>query len=112
MKHILSALFFALLATQALAVPATPTSPADAAPQLPKAPEPIEPILRLQIFLDTRLFGPGKVDGRPGEFTDKALKRYQASQGLPETDVASNTLDLCSVGELYTTYTVRQEDLT
>ena len=42
---------------------------------LPKAPEPVDDILRLQIFLDTQLFGPGKLDGRPGEFTTKALKR-------------------------------------
>jgi lipoprotein-anchoring transpeptidase ErfK/SrfK len=78
---------------------------------LPKAPEPIEDILRLQIFLDTQLFGPGKLDGRPGEFTTKALKRYEKSHGLPETEVETNTLDLSSVPELYTTYTIRPEDL-
>lgn len=78
---------------------------------LPKAPEPVEGILRLQIFLDTQLFGPGKLDGRPGEFTTKALKRYQHSHGLPETEEADNTLDLSSVPELYTTYTIREEDL-
>jgi lipoprotein-anchoring transpeptidase ErfK/SrfK len=79
--------------------------------QLPKAPEPIEPILRLQIFLDTHLFGPGKVDGRPGEFTTKALKRYQQSHSQPETEVETHTLDLSSVTQLYTTYTIREEDL-
>ncbi|MBX7207903.1 MAG: L,D-transpeptidase family protein [Verrucomicrobiaceae bacterium] len=78
---------------------------------LPKAPEPVEDILRLQIFLDSQLFGPGKVDGRPGEFTTKALKRYQSAHGLPETDLASHTLDLSSVAETYSTYTIRQEDL-
>lgn len=82
-----------------------------AAPPLPKAPEPIEPILRLQIFLDSKLFGPGKVDGRPGEFTTKALKRYQKTQGLPETEVEAHTLDLTSIAELYTIYTIREEDL-
>jgi lipoprotein-anchoring transpeptidase ErfK/SrfK len=79
---------------------------------LPKAPEPVEDILRLQIFLDTQLFGPGKLDGRPGEFTTKALNRYQRAQGLPETDIGSHTLDLTSVPEVYTTYTIRPEDLT
>ena len=64
---------------------------------LPKAPEPVEDILRLQIFLDAQLFGPGQLDGRPGEFTTKALKRYQRAQGLPETEVESHTLDLASV---------------
>ncbi len=78
---------------------------------LPKAPEPIEDILRLQIFLDTQLFGPGKLDGRPGEFTTKALKRYQRMQGLPETELASHTLDLSSVPENYSLYTIRAEDL-
>ncbi|RYD84023.1 MAG: murein L,D-transpeptidase, partial [Verrucomicrobiaceae bacterium] len=28
---------------------------------------------RAQIFLDQQLFGPGKIDGRPGEFFKKAL---------------------------------------
>lgn len=77
----------------------------------PKAPEPVESILQLQIFLDTQLFGPGKVDGRPGEFTTKALKRYQRSQGLPETELETHSLDLSSVSQNYTTYTIRQEDL-
>ena len=78
---------------------------------LPKAPEPIEDILRLQIFLDGQLFGPGKVDGRPGEFSSKALKRYQRAQGLPETEVETHALDLSSVSQLYTSYTIRPEDL-
>ncbi len=79
---------------------------------LPKAPEPVEDILRLQIFLDTHLFGPGKLDGRPGEFTTKALKRYQRAHGLPETEMETHTLDLSSVPQTYTTYTIRPEDLT
>lgn len=78
---------------------------------LPAAPEPIEDILKLQIFLDTQLFGPGKLDGRPGEFTTKALKRYQRAQGLPETEMETHSLDLSNVGEIYTTYTLRPEDL-
>ena len=80
-------------------------------PSLPKAPEPIESILRLQIFLDSKLFGPGKVDGRPGEFTTKALKRYQAANGLPQTEVENHSLDLSSITDLFTTYTIREEDL-
>lgn len=80
-------------------------------PPLPKAPEPIESILRLQLFLDGKLFGPGKVDGRPGEFTTKALKRYQKANGLPETEIETHSLDLSSITSLYTTYTVRPEDL-
>ena len=78
---------------------------------LPKAPEPVEDILKLQIFLDAKLFGPGKLDGRPGEFTSKALKRYQMANGLPETELEGHTLDLSSITDCYTTYTIRPEDL-
>ncbi|MCX6855877.1 MAG: peptidoglycan-binding domain-containing protein, partial [Verrucomicrobia bacterium] len=102
MKCLFSALFALLALGEVLAVIPDP---------LPPAPEPIEDILKLQIFLDTQLFGPGKVDGRPGEFTSKALKRFQRAQGLPETEVESHSLDVSSVTENYTSYTVRQEDL-
>jgi lipoprotein-anchoring transpeptidase ErfK/SrfK len=78
---------------------------------LPKSPEPVDDILRLQIFLDGQLFGPGKIDGRPGEFTTKALKRYQQAHGMPETELDAQTLDLSSVSDLYTTYTIREEDM-
>jgi len=80
-------------------------------PAMPKAPEPIESILRLQLFLDGKLFGPGKVDGRPGEFTSKALKRYQKANGMPETEIDAHSLDLSSLVELYTTYAIRPDDL-
>lgn len=124
MKHSFSVLFALLLASP-LPIQAAPLTPAPVPveataaitgaaatiPALPKAPEPIEPILRLQIFLDTQLFGPGKVDGRPGEFTNKALMRYQIAQGLQPTTVEQNTLNLSSVAELYTTYTIRPDDL-
>jgi lipoprotein-anchoring transpeptidase ErfK/SrfK len=41
-----------------------------------------EDTLRMQIFLDSKGFGPGVVDGRSGEFTGKALARYQYANGL------------------------------
>jgi lipoprotein-anchoring transpeptidase ErfK/SrfK len=106
-------LFAALFALVPLiAVSALPDAPAaTVAPSLPKAPEPIESILRLQLFLDAKLFTPGKVDGRPGEFTTKALKRYQVANGLPETEIEQHSLDLSSITELYTTYVIRPEDL-
>jgi lipoprotein-anchoring transpeptidase ErfK/SrfK len=93
--------FLSALAAAAAAIP----------DPLPPAPEPVEDILRVQIFLDGQLFGPGKVDGRPGEFTTKALHRWQQSRGLPQTDLGAHGLDLSSVGESYTSYTIRQEDL-
>jgi L,D-transpeptidase catalytic domain len=90
--------------------PKAETPPAEK-PQLPAAPEPVEAILRLQIYLDSKLFCPAKVDGRPGEFTNKALNRYQRSQSLPETSVEAHALDLSTIIQLYTEYTIRQEDL-
>jgi lipoprotein-anchoring transpeptidase ErfK/SrfK len=80
-------------------------------PDLLPAPAPYEPILRLQIFLDGKLFCPGKVDGRPGDFTTIALQRYQAAQGLPPTLPEAHTLDLSGVTSLFTSYIVRAEDL-
>ncbi|MEO8352328.1 MAG: peptidoglycan-binding domain-containing protein, partial [Chthoniobacteraceae bacterium] len=44
-----------------------------------------EVMTQLQIFLDQQLFGPGKIDGEGGEFTLKALIRYQRAHDLPET---------------------------
>ncbi len=78
---------------------------------LPKAPQPVDSILQLQIFLDGQLFGPGKLDGRPGEFTTKALKCYQRAHGMPETELADHTIDVSSVTEVYTNYTIRDEDM-
>jgi lipoprotein-anchoring transpeptidase ErfK/SrfK len=78
---------------------------------LPKAPEPVDDILRLQIFLDNQHFGPGRLDGRPGEFTIKALKHYQRAHQLTETELTAHTLDLTSVSQLYVEYTIRPEDL-
>ncbi len=66
---------------------------------------------RLQIFLDQQLFGPGKIDGRPGEFVTKALKRYQRAYGLPETGAVDENIPLDSVFPVYTSYTIQKEDL-
>ena len=66
---------------------------------------------QLQIFLDQRLFGPGKIDGRPGEFVGKALIRYQKANGLPATGVLDANIPLESVYPVYTHYTIEQRDL-
>lgn len=65
--------------------------------------------VQLQIFLDGKLFGPGKIDGLPGEFTTKALKRYQLANGLPETGTPEG-LPLDTIAP-YTTYTIQEGDL-
>ncbi|MEI6534713.1 MAG: L,D-transpeptidase family protein [Verrucomicrobiaceae bacterium] len=105
MKHLTS---FVLLACSILAQSIAHAEPLP--DPLPKFPEPVESILRLQIFLDNQLFGPGKIDGRPGEFTTKALQRYQEANGLPQTELADHTLNLSAIGESYVTYTIREED--
>src|ERR1700722_18572001 len=66
---------------------------------------------QLQIFLDQQLFGPGKIDGRPGEFVGKALKRYQKAHGLPATGVLDENIPLDSVYPVYTFYTFQEGDL-
>lgn len=110
MKASLTFLFtLAILASGAEHLPVPQL--AEIASTIPKAPEPVESVLRLQIFLDGKLFGPGKVDGRPGSITTTALKRYQRSIGLPETEVDAHSLDLSAVEPLYTDYTIRAEDL-
>jgi lipoprotein-anchoring transpeptidase ErfK/SrfK len=65
---------------------------------------------RTQIFLDQQLFGPGKIDGRPGEFLTKALIRYQRANALPETGKVDANIPLDSVFPVYTYYTVQEGD--
>ncbi|MDB6154867.1 MAG: ErfK/YbiS/YcfS/YnhG family protein [Chthoniobacteraceae bacterium] len=66
---------------------------------------------QLQIFLDQQLFGPGKIDGRPGEFVTKALKRYQRANALPETGKIDENIPLDTVFPLYLIYTIQEGDL-
>lgn len=42
-----------------------------------------EEAARLQVFLDRANFGPGKIDGHYGGFTEKALIQYRESKDLP-----------------------------
>ncbi|HEX3282952.1 MAG TPA: hypothetical protein VHR36_17070, partial [Pyrinomonadaceae bacterium] len=44
-----------------------------------------ETATRLQIFLDNSDFGPGKIDGRMGEFFRKALISYKHAHAMPKT---------------------------
>lgn len=96
------------------AVPAQDTPPAVAADEPPVAkaiPVAVQDVTtQLQIFLDQQLFGPGKIDGSPGEFLGKALIRYQRAHGLPETGVLDENIPLDSVFPVYTTYTFKPGD--
>jgi lipoprotein-anchoring transpeptidase ErfK/SrfK len=47
----------------------------------PSVPKDRDTILRIQIFLDKNLFGPGKLDGAIGEFTYKAVVNYNYAHG-------------------------------
>jgi peptidoglycan hydrolase-like protein with peptidoglycan-binding domain len=68
-----------------------------------------EMLLRVQIFLDGELFSPGKLDGLPGEFTDKAVSRFQKAHGLDETGTFHN-LPISRSESPYAEYTIRPED--
>ncbi len=72
-----------------------------------------EVITRLQIFLDQRNFGPGKIDGGWGEFTAKALIRYQIANGQTPTGQIDPTMqaELEKIFPIYTNYTLTAEDL-
>lgn len=63
--------------------------------------------VRLQLFLDARQFGPGVIDGRGGEFTNKALDLYRQAKGLP----AASMPDMDGI-QPFTRYTVVADDLT
>ncbi len=48
--------------------------------------------VRLQVFLDETKFGPGVIDGKPGQFTELAVQSWNEVNGYPPTDwVAVNT---------------------
>lgn len=80
--------------------PSAPAAPAEtvepqATPRL-DIEQPLEPALnekptgddavRLQIFLDEALFGPGVIDGKPGRFTEEAVKSWNEVNGHPDSD--------------------------
>lgn len=67
-------------------------------------------VTRLQIYLDQQNFGPGKIDGRWGEFTGKALARYAKARGLEVDASIYEKLPLAELHPVYTTYTIRAED--
>ncbi len=95
------------------ALPATPTpSPTPSLPPRELVALPVydeETSVRLQIFLDNHEFGPGKIDGKMGEFFGKALVAYKKANALPPTGAVDAQL-LAEVPQPFTTYTIRPED--
>jgi lipoprotein-anchoring transpeptidase ErfK/SrfK len=70
-------------------------------------------VSRLQIFLDQHSFGPGKIDGRWGEFIGKALQRFQAANGQQPSVQIDSALqqELKKISPVYTTHTLNAADL-
>jgi lipoprotein-anchoring transpeptidase ErfK/SrfK len=107
-------LLLALTAIAAKPVKKTPavrtTEPADNGPQvrvaLPNYDE--ETSTKLQIFLDNNYFGPGKIDGKMGEFFRKALVHYKRSHKMAETGAVDSWL-LDQVPQTYTEFVIPPE---
>ena len=83
--------------------PAAPAKPLMAVPTVPTPPaadgKPTgDDAVRLQIFLDQALFGPGVIDGKPGHFSDLAVQAWNEVHGhapgdwKPATDEARKTV--------------------
>lgn len=106
--------------------------PAAAAPRekaAPTLPANHEAATRLQVFLDRANFGPGKIDGRFGGFSEKALGLYREAHSLPPRPAAPapakvegqpekplplpdlSDMDLASVKNVFIDYVVTEADV-
>src|SRR5438132_5768401 len=65
---------------------------------------------RLQIFLDNSDFGPGKIDGKMGEFFRKALISFKHLRARRETGVVDQWM-LDQVPVTFPTYTIIRDAL-
>jgi lipoprotein-anchoring transpeptidase ErfK/SrfK len=116
MKSPLVALFLPAMSIVALAQEPQPSVPVKSSTPPPKV-YPValpnydeETATRLQIFLDNSDFGPGKIDGKMGEFFRKALISYKHAHLMPKTGAVDSWL-LDQVPVTYTTYTIKEDDL-
>jgi lipoprotein-anchoring transpeptidase ErfK/SrfK len=74
------------LPLEAEAVPLESTLPSDARPAEG------DDAVRVQIFLDEAMFGPGVIDGKPGRFTEQAARSWNERNGHPlDSWLALNT---------------------
>src|SRR6201984_1107726 len=69
-----------------------------------------ETATRLQIFLDNSDFGPGKIDGKMGEFFRKALISFKHARAQRETGVIDQWM-LDQVPQTFTAYPIKGDDL-
>jgi lipoprotein-anchoring transpeptidase ErfK/SrfK len=111
-------IFVILLALSAIGAKPAPSPKPKSSPK-PKANVPAtipvalpnydeETSVKLQIFLDNSDFGPGKIDGRMGEFFRKALVHYKRAHGMAETGSVDAWL-IDQVPETWTTFTIPPE---
>ncbi len=105
------------LASPAMAAPKKPAPQVKRAlPVAPQAPDKeqqeFEATLRLQIFLDQALFGPGQIDGRPGEFTRKAVAAWNVVHGVADVDDQTRVQAEAdrAVTVPYAAYRMREQD--
>src|SRR5256885_3180843 len=108
MKFRFSILLLGVLSISALAEEKSTPPPRVYPVALPNYDE--ETATRLQIVLDNSDFGPGKIDGRMGEFFRKALISYKHAHAMPKTGAVDQWM-LDQVPVTYTIYTIREEDL-
>src|ERR1700716_3049403 len=108
MKFVFCIFAFSAITMFALAQETTTPPPRVYPVALPNYDE--ETATRLQIFLDNCDFGPGKIDGRMGEFFRKALIHYKRAHGMAETGAVDSWL-FAQVPETYTNFTIPPEAL-
>jgi len=103
-------------ATSPATLPTTPTPPetTDGSAEPPAARAVLvtkqEVTAQLQIFLDQQLFSPGRIDGSPGKFLTRALRRWQRAHALPDTGILDANVPLDSVYPVYITHAVTDEE--
>jgi lipoprotein-anchoring transpeptidase ErfK/SrfK len=66
---------------------------------------------QLQIFLDQQLFSPGRIDGKGGLFTQRALMRWQRANGFEPTGVVDANVPYKNIFPVYTNHTVQPSEL-
>lgn len=117
--NLLSAQTIAAAKTSVATPSASPSSSAKGTPSqnnVSPSGQPVpdqDTVTRLQIYLDEHSFGPGKIDGRWGEFIGKALQRFQAANGQPPSSQIDAALqqELEKISPVYTTCTLTEGDL-
>jgi lipoprotein-anchoring transpeptidase ErfK/SrfK len=75
-------------------------------------PKDFESLLRVQLFLDGAMFAPGKIDGKQGEFTRKAVAAWNTAQGYDEPENWAGVLQAAAVkaAPLFAVYRLREVD--